>query len=265
MLGGRATRSNSKKIRENLNRLPREVEATLPSWVKCTDPIPREILEEVRSTVLVWMKNVKNYVEEAETYILNDEHTHQEIVDDGWAFYVLSYLCRDPLLFCPFPNTGIPSPPSYDVYDKFYAEGLDSHEREKLLRIYNPVNPTTNLPYSFVHNASKTKVVHTGWPRFIRRMILSDVNIEHYEGEPGSDITNIVVGSREEMFRVFDNEYTVQPPPVGVSLTVTFHDRLSSKIKDEISSKLASALRALKSRISRICGINELERRTQSH
>ena len=26
------------------------------------------------------MKNVKNYVEEAETYILNDEHTHQEVV-----------------------------------------------------------------------------------------------------------------------------------------------------------------------------------------
>ena len=39
-------------------------------------------------------------------------------------------------------------------------------------------------------------------------------------------------------------------------------ERLSSEIKDEISSKLASALRALKSRISRICGINELERRT---
>ena len=92
-------------------------------------------------------------------------------------------------------------------------------------------------------------------------MILSDVNIEHYEGEPGSDITNIVVGSREEMFRVFDSEYTVQPPPVGVSLTVTFHDNLSSETKDEICSKLASALRALKSRISRICGINELERR----
>ena len=78
------TRSNSKKIRENVRRLPHEVEATLPSWVKCTDPIPREILEEVRSTVLVWMKNVKNYVEEAETYILNDEHTHQEVVGDEW-------------------------------------------------------------------------------------------------------------------------------------------------------------------------------------
>ena len=39
------TRSNSKKIRENVRRLPHEVEATLPSWVKCTDPIPREILE----------------------------------------------------------------------------------------------------------------------------------------------------------------------------------------------------------------------------
>ena len=53
-------------------------------WVKCTDPIPREIIEEVRSTVLVWMKNLKNYVEEAETYILNDEHTHQEVVGDEW-------------------------------------------------------------------------------------------------------------------------------------------------------------------------------------
>ena len=88
----------------------------------------------------------------------------------------------------------VPSPPSYDVYDKFYAEGVDSHEREKLLRIYDPVNPTTNLPYHFVHNASKTKVVHTGWPRFIRRMILSDVNIEHYEGDAKWwEITNIVV------------------------------------------------------------------------
>ena len=55
------TRSKMKKIRENVRRLPHEVEATLPSWVKCTDPIPREILEEVRSTVLVWMKNVRNY------------------------------------------------------------------------------------------------------------------------------------------------------------------------------------------------------------
>ena len=121
------TRSKTKRTRENLNRLPREVEATLPSWVKCTDPIPREILEEVRSTVMTWMKNVRNYVEETETYILNDEHTHQEIVDDEWAFFVASYLCRDPLLFCPFPNTGIPSPPSYDIYYKFYAEGLGSN------------------------------------------------------------------------------------------------------------------------------------------
>ena len=40
---------------------------------------------------------------------------------------------------------------------------------------------------------------------------------------------------------------------------------LSSEIKDEICSKLASALRALKSRISRICGINELERRIQNY
>ena len=47
----------------------------------------------------------------------------------------------------------------------------------------------------------------------------------------------------------------------GNSGFVHLNDRLSSEIKDEICSKLASALRALKSRISRICGINELERR----
>ena len=58
------TRSNSKKIRENVRRLPHEVEATLSSWVKCTDPISAETLKEVRSTVLVWLANVSNYVQE---------------------------------------------------------------------------------------------------------------------------------------------------------------------------------------------------------
>ena len=58
------TRSKKKRTRENLNRLPREVEATLPSWVKCTYPISAETLEEVRSTVLVWLANVSNYVQE---------------------------------------------------------------------------------------------------------------------------------------------------------------------------------------------------------
>ena len=97
-------------------------------------------------------------------------------------------------------------------------------------------------------------------------MILSDVNIIHrqpnaadgraraFDGFESSaedfEVTDIFVGSREEnasrrgMLR----------------LTVQFHDRLSSEIKDEICSKLESAVRALKSRISRICGINELER-----
>ena len=78
------------------------MEATLPSWVKCTDPIPREILEEVRSTVLVWMKNVRNYVEETETYILNDEHAPPEVVDDEWALVVERDLCFDPHLRVQF-------------------------------------------------------------------------------------------------------------------------------------------------------------------
>ena len=104
-------------------------------------------------------------------------------------------------------------------------------------------------------------------------MILSDVNILHLKDFEVSDLaswaaaaarkgeqwTDIVVGSRKES--AYKEDYEDNRV---LRLTVIFHDRLSSEIKDEICSKLASALRALKSRISRICGINELERRTQS-
>ena len=218
------TRSKTKKIRENVRRLPHEVEATLPSWVKCTDPIPREILEEVRSTVTRWIKNVRNYVEETETYILNDEHVHQEIVDDGWAFFVDRILCLDPLIQGGFPHNTV----RFD-----YAEGVGR---------YAASGQAATGPY-------RGKVIHTAWYRFIRRMILSDVNIIQIF----DDVTDIVVGSPEENLN--------ENRRVMLRLAVEFHERLSSEIKDEIESKLASALRALKSRISRICGINELERR----
>ena len=203
------TRSNSKKIRENVRRLPHEVEATLSSWVKCTDPIPREILEEVRSTVLVWMKNVENYVEETETYILNDEHVHQEIVDEG--------------LGCLW---------------------VDVHYPYSLLR-------KNSGTLSRVETSRIAGFRRRAWSRFIREMLLSDVNIIH---QNNVDFHKIEI--------VFERQQT---PWGRVKLVVYFHERLSSEIKDEICSKLASALRALKSRISRICGINELERRTQSH
>ena len=144
------TRSKTKKIRENVNRLPREVEATLPSWVKCTDPIPREILEEVRSTVMTWMKNVRNYVEETETYILNDEHTPPEIVDKGWALVVERDLCFDPHLQAQFFGSSL-------TYEDDYAEGVRRFLAPDAL--------------------GRT---HTGWSTFIRRMILSDVNIYRY-------------------------------------------------------------------------------------
>ena len=234
------TRSKKKRTRENLNRLPREVEATLPSWVKCTDPIPREILEEVRSTVMTWMKNVRNYVEETETYILNDEHTPPEIVDEGWAFFVGRIYCLDPYI--------------YSSYIHSYAEGVGRF-----------ATSSDDLPVRTAIGPYRGKVIHTGWSRFIRRMILSDVNIIH-QTLPGAmrddapledfEVTDIVVGSRKE--NIDDNR-------VMLRLAVQFHERLSSEIKDEICSKLESAVRALKSRISRICGINELERRIQSH
>ena len=43
----------------------------------------------------MWLANVSNYVEETETYILNDEHTDPEIVDEGWVFSVETRLCTD--------------------------------------------------------------------------------------------------------------------------------------------------------------------------
>ena len=216
------------------------MEATLPSWVKCTDPIPREILEEVRSTVMTWIKNVRNYVFETELKILYGglvgQHAPPEIVDDGWAFFVDRILCLDPLIQGGFPHNTA----RFD-----YAEGVGryaaSGQAAKLLGL----SPATG-PY-------RGKVIHTGWSRFIRRMILSDVNIIQIF----DDVTDIVVGSRQENY---DENRRVM-----LRLAVEFHERLSSEIKDGICSKLASALRALKSRISRICGINELERRIQNH
>ena len=201
------TRSKTKKIRENVRRLPHEVEATLSSWVKCTDPIPREILEEVRSTVLVWIKNVRNYVEETETYILNDEHVHQEIVDEGWGWV-----------------------------DVHYPYSLLQKNSGTLSRV------ETSRIAGFRRRA---------WSRLIREMLLSDVNIIHRGKYPGN--VDFLGAAFDKIEIVFERQHAVH----SHSLVVYFHERLSSEIKDEICSKLASALRALKSRISRICGINE--------
>ena len=243
------TRSKKKRTRENLNRLPREVEATLPSWVKCTDPIPREILEEVRSTVLVWMKNVRNYVEETETYILNDEHAPPEVVDDEWALVVERDLCFDPHLRVQFFRHAYYEDTEQNAQhiEDDYAEGVGR------FAAYD----------SDTDSDTETGKRFTGWSRFIRRMILCDVNtfiskdVTNYVEE--TEITDIVVGSRKESQS--EDGTGIEWTRGMLRLAVIFHERLSSEIKDEICSKLASALRALKSRISRICGINELERR----
>ena len=91
-------------------------------------------------------------------------------------------------------------------------------------------------------------------------MILSDVNIYRYtwRGQRDVEVVDIYVGSRHEYE---DALYIRDDCSSFDKINVNFHNTLSSEIKDEICSKLASALRALKSRISRICGINELERR----
>ena len=213
------TRSK-KRTRENLNRLPREVKATLPSWVKCTDPISAETLEEVRSTVMVWATNVYHYFEETKTYYI-----YYDITDSQEE--------------------------EYDDDD----QDLDPEEAIMILSEgWAMFGGIKNMPPRTV-----------GWSTFIRQIILSDdVNIIHrskhfdwqedWDWEPDVKWANIDVVSHKRNSSL-----------KMLGIEVYFHERLSSEIKDEICSKLASALRALKSRISRICGINELERRTQSH
>ena len=99
---------------------------------------------------------------------------------------------------------------------------------------------------------------------FFKALVFDDVNtfiskdVTNYVEE--TEITDIVVGSRKESQS--EDGTGIEWTRGMLRLAVIFHERLSSEIKDEICSKLASALRALKSRISRICGINELERRT---
>ena len=110
------------------------------------------------------------------------------------------------------------------------------------------------------------------WSTFIRRMILSDVNIYRYtwrERVPAAprdvEVVDIYVGSRheyEELLQAFQMSDPRNHSDDRFRLIVQFHNTLSSEIKDDVCSKLESAIRALKSRISRICGINELERRT---
>ena len=230
-----------KRTRENLNRLPREVEATLPSWVKCTYPISSETLEEVRSTVLVWLANVRNYVQETNQHFPYDEQPHPEEFDDGdgaWVFFVETHLCTD---------SRADSRLNHGEVDFEWFARFD-------LRRKNIVIASLNL------NIFKPRL----WSAFIRQMILSDVNVPKI-GE--SDLRDIVVGSVElkPYDRTYIHGYTQQRGMLR--LEVVFNDDLtvgiSSEIKDEICSKLESAVQALKSRISRICGINELERRTR--
>ena len=233
------TRSKTKRTRENLNRLPREVEATLPSWVKCTDPISAETLKEVRSTVLVWLANVSNYVQETNQHFPYDEQAHPEEFDDGdgaWVFFVETHLCTD------------------SRADSRLNHGEVDFEWFARLRRKCFVSKSLNL------NINRGRL----WSAFIRQMILSDVNVPKI-GE--SDLRDIVVGSVElkPYDRTYTHGYTQQRGMLR--LEVVFNDDLtvgiSSEIKDEICSKLESAVQALKSRISRICGINELERRTR--
>ena len=135
-----------------------------------------EILEEVRSTVLVWMKNVRNYCTKL----------YEDLGSPQW------FQSPDhPILF----QAAVP----------------------------------------FDDDISAT---------FIHRMILSDVNIYRYTSRVQRDVksVDIYVGSRHE----YEDACHIRDDCSSFDqINVNFHNTLSSEIKDEICSKLASALRAL--------------------
>ena len=78
------------------------------------------------------------------------------------------------------------------------------------------------------------------WSTFIRRMILSDVNIYRYtwrervpEAPRDVEVVDIYVGSRHEYESLRDDHRDEL-----FRLTVQFHNTLSSEIKDDVCSKL---------------------------
>ena len=186
---------------------------------------------------MTWLKNVRNYNEETRTNIKNDFPYPRPFIvrwdDDGWG----------PRGGSGWLNVGMGHLLRGNGRG---AGGLQSR----------------------VETSSGSARRRRAWSAFIREMILSDVNIVQGPRENGRSVTYIVVEHRLSGAR--GRRLAFGPSNFGrgrgrLRFVVNFHNRLSSEIKDEICSKLASALRALKSRISRICGINELERRTQSH
>ena len=101
------------------------------------------------------------------------------IVDMGWALVVERDLCFDPHLQAQFFGRSL-------TYEDDYAEGVGR------FAAYD----------SDTDSDTETGKRFTGWSRFIRRMILCDVNtfiskdVTNYVEE--TEITDIVVGSRKE-------------------------------------------------------------------
>ena len=125
---------------------------------------------------------------------------------------------------------------------KYYEENILNDNPSGFLAFWVDVN----YPYGarvFEHQIEgllRVKEKKGAWSTFIRQMLLSDVKIiPHPSLEPTTySYTDIV-------FEIFERNWN-RSPRSGLKLVVYFDDddeRLSSEIKDEISSKLASALR----------------------
>jgi len=269
------TRSN-KKIRKNVRRLPREVQATLPSWVKCTDPISDEILVQVQHTIATWLINLIWWLEDFYRGWITED-----IIRPGKVGIDID----SPILATNFPTIG-KGMYGYDPYEggqQYRLRDLSTRAygvtgkskdlvrekadfdslRDKIMALphlksqnLSNIQIRKNLSYFIRHLVTHTKV-----STVVKGGYMSVMFDDGHHPRP-NDIKVINLGSCPLFFTLDsqnDNEYG---PDFREEIDI-LHARRATARAPRVRLGVESAFRALNSRINRICGINELERRTR--
>lgn len=267
------TRSN-KKIRRNLRRLPREVQATLPSWVKCTDPISDEILVQVQHTIATWLINLIWWLEDFYLFFITED-----IIRPGKVGIDID----SPILATNFPTIG-KGMYGYDPYEggqQYRLRDLSTRAsregrgvtkadfdslRDKIMALphlksqnLSNIQIRKNLSYFIRHLVTHTKV-----STVVKGGYMSVMFDDGHHPRPNEDKV-INLGSCPLFFTLDSQNDNEDGPDFREDLDILHARRFASDIRGAPRVRLGveSAFRALNSRINRICGINELERRTR--
>ena len=273
------TRSN-KKIRKNVRRLPREVQATLPSWVKCTDPISDEILEQVQHTIATWLINLIWWLEDFYRGWITED-----IIRPGTVGIDID----SPILATNFPTIG-KGMYGYDPYeggqqyrlrdlstrsygvtgksDDLVREKADFDSlRDKIMALphlksqnLSNIQIRKNLSYFIRHLVTHTKVstvVKGGY-----MSVMFDDGTSSFDRDTASTPRTSLRQLECPLFFTLDSQNHDRGPDFREEIDI-LHARRAVRGAPRVRLGVESAFRALNSRINRICGINELERRTR--